>query len=186
MEPQLVFPPMSYAEVQNTWSEPIDIVHRAIIGFTEDIAMFQKLNFHKRHTEAGEEFLRSLLYYSQVLVLGSLVKIKGGLHVYAYTPASPSSEPTQSIGSRLTDAQVAFDGFFSFTADVLIEASWTFSWKTPSAGEDVPTASPYQLLYEMICVEKLSSAPADHMMDVLCMFYRPWQGSFDEITRKFT
>ncbi|KAM0454228.1 hypothetical protein ACHAPV_008501 [Trichoderma viride] len=167
MKPQMIFRPMSYEEFQNTWSEPVDAIHRVIIGLTEDIAMFQAMNFHKRHTAAGEEFLSSLMYYSQVLVLDSLVKIESRLRVYAPTSALPSNKTIQSFCSRLSDAQDAFGRFTAITSEVLSEASWTFIWKTPSAGEKVPTASPYQLLYQLICIHKISSAPTDHITRVL-------------------
>ncbi|PON20215.1 hypothetical protein TGAM01_v210899 [Trichoderma gamsii] len=125
------------------------------------------MGLHKRRTLAAEEFLKSLLYYSQVLVLDSLVKIKGRLHVYAYTPASPSSKPVQSIGSKLTDAQSAFTRFSSVRADVLATAGFNFVWKAPQVGDKVPTASPYQLLYQLACINKMASAPTDHITRVL-------------------
>ncbi|UKZ69263.1 uncharacterized protein TrAtP1_010275 [Trichoderma atroviride] len=143
MKPQMIFRPMSYEEFQTTWSEPVDTIRRAIIGLTEDIAVFQAMSLHKRHTAAGEEFLQSLLYYSQVLILDPLVKIKGRLRVYAPTSALPGNETVQSIGSKLTDAQLAFNRFSAITSQVLDEASWTFRWKTPSVGDKVPTTSPY-------------------------------------------
>ncbi|EHK47084.1 hypothetical protein TRIATDRAFT_306808 [Trichoderma atroviride IMI 206040] len=167
MEPQMIFRPMSYEEFHNTWSEPVDTIHRAIIGLTEDIAMFQAMSLHKRQTAAGEEFLQSLLYYSQVLILDSLVKIRGRLRAYATTSALPGNETVQSIGSKLTDAQDAFDRFSAITSQVLDEASWTFRWKTPSVGDKVPTTSPYQALYQSICINKLSSAPTVPVTDVL-------------------
>ncbi|KAM0520767.1 hypothetical protein ACHAPE_003168 [Trichoderma viride] len=161
MEPQMTFRAMSYKQFHNTWSEPIDTIRRATIALTEDIAMFQAMGFHKRHTEAAEEFLKSLLYYSQVLIWGSLVKIKGRLRDYTPTPALPIDPTFQPIGSRVTDAEDAFDRFSAVTSEVLNEASWTLRWKTPKAGDKVPTASPYQLLYQLICVEKMASAPPD-------------------------
>ncbi|KAM0447665.1 hypothetical protein ACHAO4_008806 [Trichoderma viride] len=167
MEPQMIFRPMSYEEFQSTWSEPVDAIRRTIIGLTEDIAMFQAMGLHKRHTAAGEEFLQSVTYYSQALVLASLVKIKDRLRAYAPTSALPGNEAIKSIGSKLTDAQVAFNRFSAVKEDVLATAGWNFVWKTPKTGDKVPTASPYQLLYELICINKLSSAPTDHITRVL-------------------
>lgn len=171
MEPQLEFPPMAFSEFLKAWSEPIDVLHRAIIGLTEDIAMFQAMGLHIRRTAAGEEFLRSVLYYSKILVLGSLEKIEAGLQVYNLTPSWRRTETIQSLGSNLTEARKAFDRFSGTTTAVLDTAGWKIEWKAPKTGDKVPSASPYQLLYELICVKKMSSAPTDHIERVLCKFY---------------
>lgn len=172
----MTFRAMSYEEFQKTWSEPIDTVRRAIIALTEDIAMFQAMGLHKRHNTASEEFLRSLVYYSEVLVLDSLVKIKGRRQFYAPTSALPRNETIQTIDSKLTDAQLAFNRFVAVKEDVLATAGWNFVWKAPKAGDKVPTASPYQLLYQMICLDKMASAPTDRITRVLlCKFYHSSQ-----------
>ncbi|UKZ96173.1 uncharacterized protein TrAFT101_010973 [Trichoderma asperellum] len=146
-----------------TLAKPIDVIHRAIIALNEDIAMFEAMGYHKRHTAASNEFLRSLCYYSEVLILDSLIKMESEFQAYACTPASRAIEPHRSIGSGLADARVSFSRFLHFIRRVLDEAGWEVSWNAPSTGDMVPTACPYQLLYQMICMEKLSSASTDQI-----------------------
>lgn len=42
--------------------------------------MIQGMGYHKTHTAAGEEFLRGLRYYSEVLIWDSLVKMESELY----------------------------------------------------------------------------------------------------------
>ncbi|KAL7899012.1 hypothetical protein HDV63DRAFT_78921 [Trichoderma sp. SZMC 28014] len=169
MKPQINFRPMSYEEFQAAWSDTVDTLCRVIFGLTEDMAMYRAVNLHKRRTAGNEEFLRSILYYSQILVLDPLVKLESRLRVYAPTSASAlqGNMAIQSIDSKLKDARNAFDRFSALTSKVLEEAGWVFRWKTPSVGDKVPTAGPYQLLYQLICISKISAAPNDHIARVL-------------------
>lgn len=157
-------------DIQGTLAKPIDVIHRAIIALNEDIAMFEAMGYHKRHTAASNEFLRSLCYYSEVLILDSLIKMESEFQAYACTPASRAIEPHRSIGSGLADARVSFSRFLHFIRRVLDEAGWEVSWNAPSTGDMVPTACPYQLLYQMICMEKLSSASTDQIPRTFCKF----------------
>ncbi|KAL7792467.1 hypothetical protein V8C37DRAFT_380412 [Trichoderma ceciliae] len=76
LKPQLLFPLGSYADVEKTWINPIEIIRQAAIALTEDAAIFRAIGYHEIHTAASEEFLRSLVYYAKVLVQDSLVAIE--------------------------------------------------------------------------------------------------------------
>ncbi|KKP00730.1 hypothetical protein THAR02_07156 [Trichoderma harzianum] len=129
-KPQLLISFDTYANAEETWVKPIETIRQAAIALTEDAAIFQA--YHKTRTEDGEEFLRSLAYYAEVLIQDSLVGFEKRFE-------------------KLTD----------FLTDLVETLGWEFHWKIPSAGDMVPTASPYQLLYQMICKKKLHvpSAP---------------------------
>lgn len=175
MKPQLVFSFNSYADVEKTWAKPIETIHHTAIALTEDAAMFQALGYHKTHTAAGEEFLRSLAYYEEVLILDSLFKMRSELQAYTFTPALTIAEPNHSIGSMLADASESCLRLSKIRTELLDAAGWKFHWKTPSTGDMVPTACPYQLLYQMISTKKLFSAPAgDQITRTFRKFHHPW------------
>ncbi|KAL7936452.1 hypothetical protein V8C35DRAFT_295525, partial [Trichoderma chlorosporum] len=161
-KPQILFPPCSYAEIERVWVKPINVIRHAAIALTEDVALFEAMGYHKAKTAAGEEFLHSLTYHAGVLVRDSLVTMKSGLGAYAYTPALTLKADNISIGSLLAAADVAFERLSKLINNLLSNAGWEFRWEAPSTGDMVPTATPYQLLYQLICKDKLhadSSAP---------------------------
>lgn len=174
LRPQVVFSRESYPDIQNISAKPLNIIRLAAIALTEDLAMFHALGYHKTPTEASKEFLRSLLYYSTVLLHVPLAQMEREFQPYSYTPAFQPTVSTGSIGSKLADARQSLDDFFDLTKNVLEEAGWEFHWKAPLVGDMVPTASPYQLLYQMICTDKLSSVPADKLQQAFCKFHPLW------------
>ncbi|PTB56424.1 hypothetical protein M431DRAFT_518183 [Trichoderma harzianum CBS 226.95] len=155
-KPQLLIPFDTYADVE-TWVKPVEVIRQAAIALTEDAAMFKAIDYHKTRTEDGEEFLRSLAYYAEVLIQDSLVGFEKRFEVYSHTPTSTTTELTgnRSIGSMLLGARQSYQELTDFLVNLVDTLGWEFHWKIPSAGDLVPTASPYQLLYQMICKKKL-------------------------------
>lgn len=169
MKPQIVFPYNSYGDLERNWAEPIEVIHHAAIALTEDVAMFRAMGYHKTHTAAGEEFLRSLFYYAKVLVWDSFLTLEPELQAYTCTPALTIKK---SLGSKLENARTSLEHLSSAILDLLGGVGWEFDRKTLSTSDMVPTASPYQLLYQMIGIKKLSSAPAgDQITRTFCKFH---------------
>ncbi|KAL6698548.1 hypothetical protein J3F84DRAFT_345506 [Trichoderma pleuroticola] len=132
MTPQLEFQFDSQEDAEISLTDSIETIHRTIIGLIEDTAMFQAIGYHKTRTAAGEEFIQSLMYYSEVLIRVPLVKLTNELQNYTFTPAQTTSPLNLSIDTRLKNANEDFLKLVRITEDLERTAGWEISLKAPS------------------------------------------------------